>query len=804
MNSVFPICAVNLVVVAALTASVEARFIAPEPESAANQPQHANAVRVKIADAFWAPRREVNRKVSLQHGLDMLDKFGNIADLELAAAGKREGFKGPVYIDSDMYKCIESASMSLGAYPDAQLEARVDGIIAKIAAAQRPDGYLNTWYEVNAPDKRFSNLRDHHELYCAGHLFEAAVAHKLATGKTTLLDVATKYADLLCDTFGDGPGKRAGYCGHPEIELALVKLADETGRAKYTDLATYFINARGSHFFATEHATPKDQYNGEYWLDSVPVREQTCPNGHAVRFGYLMSACVDIGAARQDDSLLKMARRVWRNTAERNTYLTGGIGPSAGNEGFTHDYDLPNLSAYQETCASVAMAMWNHRMNVALGDSVYADCVETALYNGILSGVSLDGTRFFYVNPLASMGNHHRSEWFGCACCPPNVMRTLASLGDYAYSVRGRDLWVNLYVQGQVATTIDSHELGFDVTTDYPWDGEVSFATTADTNARATVHFRVPGWCEGAGIELNGQRVDKPEVVKGYIVIDREWKKGDRVALSLPMPVRRVEANPNLAENRGRLAIARGPLVYCVEGADIDAPFWSFAVPADAALTTSRRPDLLGGVVTIQGTAVVAQQPEWTGTLYRTSSKPRSVGFTAIPYYAWDNRSPGPMQVWLPSSPPPPRITGPESSAKVGVSYLSNIANPEGIHDGAEPGNSAEQPAALCHWWPHKGGTEWVGYTWSMPVTLGSARVYWFDDTGRGECRVPKSWRLLFKEGDEWKPVDATGPFPVAKDRWCEVTFKPVKTTELRLEVSMQDQWSAGVHEWKVELHADN
>lgn len=763
--------------------------------------QEVPFTQVQIKDSFWAPRREINRTVSLVHSLDMLEKSGNIEDLDLAAQHKREGYKGPVFADSDIYKCLESVAYSLATDPDPVLDARVDAIIAKLAAAQRPDGYLNTWYQVNAPDKRFTNLRDNHELYCAGHLFEAAAAHYQATGKKNLLDIATKYADLLCATFGDGPGQRPGYCGHPEVELALVKLRNATGQKKYFDLAAYFVNARGSNFFATEHNTPPDQYNGDYWQDNCPIREHEHVVGHAVRFGYLMSACVDVSfriGEGMDEGLLTMARRVWRNTADRNTFITGGIGPSASNEGFTKDYDLPNQTAYQETCASVALAMWNHRLNLMYADAKYADCVETALYNGILSGVSLDGKKFFYVNPLTSRGDHHRSDWFGCACCPPNVTRTLAALGNDAYAANDRALWINLYIQGSVRTKVGDGEVTLNVTTDYPWDGLVTIVVEPSKAGPQALYLRIPGWCQGASATINAAPVSKPVIDHGYLKLERNWRNGDTIQLTLPMPVRRVEANPNVAEDRGHLAIARGPLVYCIEGVDIDAPLQTFAVAADATLTPTKNADLLGGVVSIAGEAMVGGDAEWTGGLYRTPPPIRRVPFTAIPYYAWDNRTPGPMQVWLPTSPPPPKVVGLEGRAKLSVSFRSDWAQPEGIHDGVEPRDSNEQPAALCHWWPHKGTTEWAGYTWDKPRTLGSASVYWFDDTGRGECRPPVSWRLLYKYGDDWKPVEAMGEYTVAKDRWCELKFWPVTTTGLRLEFQMQKGWAVGIHEWKV------
>ena len=388
---------------------------------------------VKITDAFWLPRQETNRVASLPVNLENLEKSGNLEDLRLAAQRATNGFRGPVFMDSDLYKALEAASYSLAIHPDPALEKQLDEIIATLAAAQQSDGYLNSYFTVKEPTKRWTNLRDWHELYCAGHLFEGAVAHYQATGKRSYLDVATKLADHIDSVFGPAP-KRLGYPGHPEIELALIKLWQATGERRYFELARFFVEQRGQHYFAAEHNTPPAQYDGAYWQDDVPICDHNNIKGHAVRAAYLMSGATDVARETGDPALLAMLNRVWRNATEKNMYLTGGIGPSAHNEGFTADYDLPNLTAYQETCATVALAQWSHRLALLYGDAKYADVVERALYNGVLSGVAQDGTKFFYVNPLESTGNHHRSEWFGCACCPPNISHTLASLSGYAYA----------------------------------------------------------------------------------------------------------------------------------------------------------------------------------------------------------------------------------------------------------------------------------------------------------------------------------------------------------------------------------
>ncbi len=781
--------------------SLGAAILAP-PAAGAEEPlvklRAIPFTQVEVRDRFWAPRQATNRVASIPVNLDMLEKSGNIRNLELAAARATNGFTGPVFMDSDTYKALEAASYSLATHPDPVLEKRLDDIIAKIAAAQLPDGYLDTHFQIKEPDKKWTNLRDWHELYCAGHLFEAAVAHYQATGKKTFLNVATKLADHIDSIFGAGAGKRMGYPGHPEIELALVKLWRVTGEQRYFNLARFFIENRGQHFFAKEHQTPITEYDGSYWQDDVPIYEHKSIKGHAVRAGYLLSGAVDVSAETGDTALLKMIHRVWRNTTQKNMYVTGGIGPSSHNEGFTVDYDLPNLTAYQETCASVAMALWNHRLALLHGDARYADVLERALYNGVLAGVSLDGARFFYVNPLASSGNHHRSPWFGCACCPPNVARTLASLGGYAYAVSDDALWVNLYIQGSTKAELKGRQVRLGVTTDYPWDGKVTLRPGLDAASRFELHLRVPGWCEGATVSVNGTLAPDLPVDHGYLVVDREWRKGDVVELNLPMPVLRIAANPQVKEDRGALALQRGPLVYCLEACDQSEPLASLSLSRSAELKTEMDSALLGGVVTLKGSAETTSEPDWSHTLYQTARSPKRVPITAIPYYAWDNRKAGPMQVWLPVAPLTPVVGGLETQAGVSLSFVSGNAQPQGVNDGVEPKSSGDQPGALCHWWPHKGGEEWVQYTWKKPVAVSGSRVYWFDDTGRGECRLPAGWEIQYREGSEWKPVVIKGDYAVAPDKWCEVTFAPVTTSELRLKVKLQPNWAAGIHEWQL------
>ncbi len=745
--------------------------------------------KVAVRDRFWTPRMATNHAATVAHCFMELEENGYWDNFRLAAAHGRTGYKGPVYMDSDAYKVLEGAAMTLANHPDPALEKKIDGYIALIAAAQRPDGYVNTWYEVNAPDKVFNNLRDNHELYCAGHLIEAAVAHTRATGKKNLLNVATKFADLLDRTFG--PGGREGYCGHPELELALVKLGDVTGEKRYHVLAEKMVETRGSHFFAREHNQPEKEYDGTYWIDDVPITEHREIKGHAVRAAYLMSGTTDVARLDGDPALTKMLDRVWRNVTTKRAYVTGGIGPSASNEGFTVDYDLPNATAYQESCASVAMAQWGWRMGLLHADARYFDAVETSLMNATLAGVNLKGDRFFYTNPLASRGDHHRSEWFGTACCPPNLLRTIASVGGYAYAARGRDLFVNLYLPGHA----DLGHAALDVRGDYPWDGRLAVAVAPEDKKPFALRLRIPGWARSYSARLNGKPLSA-KTENGYLVVDRAWAKGDVVTLDLPMPVERIAAHPMVKDDQNRLAVRRGPLVYCLEGVDQTVPVGEIVLPASSVLKPTYRKEFLGGVVTLDGLGARAPEQEWDKTLYQPVKAPAPTPVCLIPYAFWDNRKPSPMELWLPSTPPPAPTGGVERKATVEMSHVSAWCQPEAIHDGVEPKSSGEQPAINTHFWPRKGGEEWVAYRWKKPVRTAGVKVYWFDDTGRGECKVPRSWRIEAWRNGAWRPIEAKTPVEI--DRWTEVRFPAVETTGLRLVIQQQDGWATGIHEWKV------
>jgi hypothetical protein len=606
---------------------------------------------VRVADTFWAPRQATNRTATAPHLFAELREQGYVSNFERAAKGLEGSYRGPVYMDSDVYKSLEAAADVLGEGPDSKLEAEFDAWVGLIRNAQQPDGYVNTYHTVNRKP-RFSNLQDNHEIYCAGHLIEAGVAHFEATAKRPLLEIAIRYADLLARTFGDGPGQRAGYPGHPEAELALFRLWRTTGERRYFELARFFLEHRGEGFFAKEQGkTAAHDFDGTYYLDHLKIRDHRIITGHAVRALYLLSGAADLARETDDPGLLAMMDRVWRNATEKRLFITGGLGSSSLNEGFTNDYDLPNLSAYQESCASLAAGMWAQRLALLHGDTRYADLVEQAFYNAVAAGVSLEGTRFFYVNPLASDGTQHRRPWYGTACCPPNLARVIATLGGYAYATSERDLFVNLYVQGQVEAAVAGGTARVEVKSDYPWDGRVALRVADAPGAGFGLRLRVPGWCRGAvTLRVNGAPEAAPRRERGYLVLARALRSGDTVELDLPMPVRRVEADPRVEEDAGRVALQRGPIVYCAEQVDQDRPLATLALAAESKVRVERSPGLLGGVNRLVAEAVAFEPDAPAGALYRTSPFPRKSApatLTAVPYGTWDNRAAGPMKVWV-------------------------------------------------------------------------------------------------------------------------------------------------------------
>ncbi|MBI4607338.1 MAG: glycoside hydrolase family 127 protein [Planctomycetes bacterium] len=778
----------------ALAASFVSRVRAVDPPSRKLRPVPFTEVRLQ--DSFWAPKIETNRRKTVPHNIRSCEETGRISNFA-KAGGKEPGeFKGICFDDSDVYKMLEGASYTLALRPDRDLEEKLDEIIAKLAAAQQPDGYLNTYYTLVEKGKRWTDLPNKHELYCAGHLFEAAVAHHGATGKRTLLDVARRFADHIDRTFG--PGKKSGVPGHEEIELALVKLYEATREERYLKLAGYFVDERGRH-------TDRKPY-GDYCQDHLPVREQSEIAGHAVRAMYLYSGVADVAAYTGDRALVDAMERLWRDVTQRKMYVTGGIGPSAHNEGFTVEYDLPNQSAYSETCASIGMALWNQRLFLLHGDGRYSDVLEQVLYNALLAGVALDGERFFYVNPLASRGRHHRQPWFGCACCPTNVVRFLPSVPGYFYASSDDGVWVNLYGASETVVAFGPRGRERRVTvrqeTEYPWSGRVVVRVEPEGGPlEMSLRLRVPAWCAAPRYRVGGGAFAPAAAARGFLEVRREWGVGDSVELDLPMDVQRLETHPAVKGNQGRVALRRGPVIYCLEAADNGGSAYDLALPRDEPFETVHRPDLLGGVTVLKGHGVRARLAAWEGRLYRSVADPEKVEVTAVPYCVWDNREPGPMAVWIPESAglaqaaPAPTLA---SRSKVAASHVWRLDTVESANDQVLPSSSSDHGVPRFTWFDRKGSKEWIEYRFPAPAEVRGVAVYWFDDTGTGQCRVPASWRVLSRKGDAWEPVEGASAFGVAKDAFNRVTFRPVRADGLRIEAQLAPDASGGILEWRV------
>jgi len=632
--------------------------------------------RVVIDDQFWSLRQETNRKITIPYVQSMAEKTGRFDSFRLTHANLEGGWKfgmqnPPIYWDSDVAKWIEAASYSLATHPETGLARKVDEVVELIAASQQDDGYLNVHFTVVDPEGRWTNLRDLHELYCAGHLIEAAVAHFEATDKRTLLDPMIRYADYIASTFGPEPGKRRGYPGHEEIELALVRLWKTTGERRFLDLASYFIDERGQrpqYFDIESDERNEDEKNVDEWPHTIgqrhdvkqahlPVREQTTAEGHSVRAMYLYDGMAGVAAGTGDEGLMAACRTLWDNVTNRRMYITGGVGSTSEGERFTIDHDLPSDTAYAETCASIGLANWATRMLQSEGDSRYADELERVLYNGFLSGVSLAGDTFFYANPLevdpkapyfrtGERIKPFRQGWFDTACCPPNVIRTLAALGRYLYSENSEGVAVHLYVSGEVTAHVGDTVVTIKQETRYPWDGDVAITVELDSTAEFDLRLRIPGWCNDAELEINGSPVEH-QTERGYALMHRVWQAGDTVALRLAMPVERIYSDRRVRSSTGKVALRRGPIIYCLEEVDNSSGLNAVVLPRDAELSSDFEESLLGGVATISASAkkIVRDAGESLysanpGTLTATTVK-------AVPYALWGNRERGEMLVWI-------------------------------------------------------------------------------------------------------------------------------------------------------------
>ncbi len=613
------------------------------------QYENVDFSKVLITDGFWKPHVDKVASVTIPvciHQTEVVTP--RIRNFEVAA-GLREGkFEGIYYDDSDVYKALEAIAYSLKNNPDKALEQKADEWIAKIAKAQQPDGYINTFYSLTPSEKRWTDM-NRHEAYCGGHLIEAGVAYYNATGKRTLLDVGIRFADHMDATFG--PGKRHWVPGHEEIEIALVKLYKATKNEKYLKLSDWLINERGHG-----HGTWK---NGEYCQDTKPLTEQTEITGHAVRAMYLYTAAADVAALTGNKGYVKAMKTIWDDVVHRNMYVTGGIGSSRRNEGFTTDYDLPNGSAYCETCASVGMVFWNQRMGELTGESQYIDVLEKSLYNGALDGISLKGDLFFYVNPLSSGTQTERREWFGTACCPSNIARLISSLGDYIYGYSDNSVWVNLFISSEATVPLKGQDVNMQMETAYPWNGTVKMTVKpAKKKQEFALRIRIPGWTKGeaspgglyrfyeplttaCGLSVNGKTVMYTEE-NGYAVVKRSWSPGDVVEWTMPMNVLKVAARDEVKSDRDRLAYQRGPLIYCVEGPD-NGQVWNLVVPRNAKTTVKD-----GSVLSEKIIALDIEAKSANPTLDGTGIEVLDKLVKAIPYYTWCNRGNPQMQVWLP------------------------------------------------------------------------------------------------------------------------------------------------------------
>lgn len=780
---------------------------------------------VHFTDDFWLPRMEINRTVSIPSAFHQCEINGRFDNFALAGGLIKGEHKGDFsFDDTDPYKIIEGASYSLAVKYDPKLDAYLDSVITLISAAQEPDGYLTTcvtnkctrlsgWWGSSRWEKINS-----HELYNSGHLYEAAVAHYKATGKKTLLNVAIKNADLVCQVFGPNEGQKHVPSGHPIIEMALAKLYNVTDDEKYLKMARYFVDETG-------RGTDGHKLS-PYSQDHKPIIDQDEIVGHAVRAGYLFSGVTDVASLQHDKKLFDAVNRVWENMASKKLYLNGGIGSRPQGEGFGPNYELNNFNNYCETCASIANVYWNQRMFLATGDSKYIDVLERTLYNGLIAGVSLSGDKFFYDNPMGTSGGHARQQWFGCACCPGNVTRFMASVPGYVYAIDKKDIYVNLFVGGNSKLKVGDTEVELVQKTQYPWNGDVEIDVTPNKNDKFTLLVRIPGWAKNKPVPsdlyayvdgsnpqvkvlVNGSETKK-HTRAGYWVIEREWKKGDKVTLTMDMPVRRVEANPQVRYDKGLLAMERGPILYALESIDQKRDYiFDIVIPRDSKIESHFEKNLLNGVVVLEGNAFAVEKDSASG---KVIEKPLT--FKAIPYSTWNNRGIGQMVVWTPAT-KEYAIVKPEPT----IASEAMPVDGWGFNDQFEPTSSDDINTPYHYWWLKAGTEESIGYKFKKPERISSVEVYWLAfDHYDVIYKAPESWKLLYKTGNTWKEVKNTSPYGTELDKYNKVSFEPVTTTELKMVVQLQRPktekaaeengpqvvdvgrkgYSGGVIEWKV------
>jgi DUF1680 family protein len=764
--------------------------------------------KVKVTDAFWGQRLRASREVTIPLAFRKCEETGRYKNFEMAAnPGPHNKVTGYSFDDTDVYKTIEGASYLLQTYPDEKLKRYIDSVLVIVAAAQEPDGYLYTSRTMNpehphewAGTKRWEKVEDlSHEFYNLGHMVEGAIAHYQATGQRNFLDIAIRYADCVCREIGDGPGQVVAVPGHQIAEMALAKLYVLTGEKKYLDMARFFIDKRG-------HTTRRDAYSQAH----LPVLEQDEAVGHAVRAAYMYSGVADVAALTGDQGYIDAIGRIWENVVTKKLYITGGIGATGSGEAFGKNYELPNMSAYCETCAAIGNVYWNYRLFLLHGDAKYYDVLERSLYNGLLSGVSLEGDGFFYPNPLESVGQHSRAEWFGCACCPSNICRFIPSMPGYVYAVRDADLYVNLFVSNEAELPVAGKTVKLKQTSNYPWDGDVAIEVTPRGISSFALKIRVPGWVQNRvlpgdlyfyaddvvpsySVRVNGKEVSST-LERGYFTVARKWKRGDVVEVHFDMEPRVVMANRAVEADRGKVAVECGPVVYCAEWPDNDFSVLGVLLDRQPRFEVEFRPDLLKGVALLKGEVQALRFDE------RGKLRPDDVTLTLLPYYAWAHRGAGEMAVWLPVDLTATRPTMPPSIASRSKLTASRGGSARSaINDRLVPRGPDDRSAPYYHWWPKTNTTEWIAYEFAAPERVSSSTVYWFDDGPWGGCRVPAAWTIFYKDAaGEWIPVKATSGYPTAKGTACRVTFEPVTTTALRLEVRLPAEHSTGLFEWEV------
>lgn len=794
--------------------------------------------KVKVAqNTFWGQRLKASQEVTIPLAFSKSEETGRYTNFSNAAQHIKDPskvfeIKNGTYSfdDTDPYKTIEGASYLLQTYPNAKfkggrLDKYVDSVIAVIASGQEPDGYLYTSRTQNpqhphswAGSKRWERVEDlSHEFYNLGHLCEAAVAHYYATGKKNFLNVAIKYADCVCREVGDKPGQASVVPGHQIAEMGLAKLYIATGDKKYLDLAKFFLDKRGKRDPEWKQSRgglyDKDGYFhslSEYSQSHKPVVEQDEAVGHAVRAGYMYAGMADIAALTGDKAYIDAIDRIWDNIVGKKYYITGGVGATASGEAFGANYELPNMSAYCETCAAIAQVYLNYRLFLLHGDSKYYDALERSLYNGVISGISIDGGKFFYPNPLQSIGQHQRQPWFGCACCPSNAARFIPSLPQYIYAVKDNSLYINLFNSNTVNVKVGKKNVTLSQQTNYPWDGDVAL-TINNGAGNYALNIRIPGWVKnevvpsnlytysdtkrlGYTVKVNGKPVEG-ELKQGYFVIDRAWKKGDKVDIHFDMEARTVRANGKVAADKGRVSVERGPIVYCAEWPDNKCDVLSVLINQEPKFTLGSEEIMNTKVQTLTTDAQTLNFSK-EGKLQTTDEK-----LVLIPYYAWNHRGAGKMTVWIPqdlnaTTPALPASIASESKVSASTRNLPALSS---INDRLVPADENDRSVPYTHWWPKKNTTEWLAYDFAKAETVSSATVYWFDDAPWGGCRVPESWKLYYKnDAGEWVAVKNLNSYDVVKGSANIVNFEPVKTTAMKLEIKQPKEYSCGLFEWSV------